>query len=95
MHSWYPTSNFGAEPVLTMRTCAGAHAALRFDLSGLAGFNAAAEIISARLELYAVSQSNSAPQTLPAYRLLRRWDEDASTWLRPRSGEAWQAPGAA
>ncbi len=95
LHSWYPTTNFGAEPVLILRTSAGAHTALRFDLGGLAGFNAASEIISARLELYAVSQSNSAPQTLMAFTLLRSWDEDAITWLRPRSGEAWQAPGAA
>ena len=94
LHSWYPASNFGAAPTLALRTTNSANAALRFDLSSLAGFNAAAEILDARLELFAVSQSNSAAQTLTAYTLLRTWDEDGITWIGPRTGETWQTPGA-
>ena len=94
LHSWYPGSNFGAAPGLILRTGDGAHAALAFDLSALPGLNAAAEIISAQLEIYASSQSNSAGQTLTAYALLRGWNEGAVTWLAPRAGETWQAPGA-
>lgn len=94
LHSWYPSTNDGAGTAVAVRTANGAHAILRFDLEGLPGFNAQAEILSARLALYPVGQTNAAAQQLTLYPLLRSWDENSVTWQRPRTGETWNGPGA-
>ncbi len=94
LHSWHPAANDGAAGTFAVRTANGAHGAVYFALDGLPDFNSRAEILSARLALYPVGQTNPAGQQLVLYPLLRAWNEDGITWQRPRAGEAWGGPGA-
>ncbi|PKQ28280.1 MAG: hypothetical protein CVT63_03540, partial [Candidatus Anoxymicrobium japonicum] len=90
--AWSPMSNFGTEPGIWVRSRDVMYGLLAFDLAALPR-NAA--VVSATLHLYQQDVSNTSNNlTLAAHRLLRPWDESATTWKMATSHTPWTAPGA-
>lgn len=88
---YLPTDNHCASPELYVVTSNKAATLLRFDLTappeGVVGLNAAAMVVEAKLELYAVQ--GNAGVVMGIYLPHGPWDPCAVTWDTP-----WEKPGA-
>ena len=88
---WEPTTNFGSDGWLKVRSGGWESALIRFDLAPL-GPNP--HIEEATLSLYVVSRSNENTMTTRLYQLLRPWSESQATWQEASAGVAWAVGGA-
>jgi len=87
---WEPNNNYGNNVTLAIRQGNIRSALLRFDLSALP---AGANVIQAKLGLYALSQSNPGGTTITAYQVLRPWAEGQATWFLATSATPWGSAG--
>ena len=85
--------NHGFEENLWVRQPGLSSTLLQFDLSGLP---AGAQIVWARLRLYAASASNADNRLYStAYPLSKMWTEGGATWSEAAAGLPWDEAGAA
>ncbi len=89
---WVPDRNFGGERWVSVRSKEISVGLFSFDLGHPP---AGARLLSARLVLNRLDQSNDNPVTLKVYRMLRPWAEMQATWNQADTGDAWSAPGGA
>ncbi|MBX7233505.1 MAG: DNRLRE domain-containing protein [Caldilineales bacterium] len=92
INSFATTANYGAATLLEVRGGGQSSSLVRFDLSSLPA--AGITIQRARLRLYSLSRSNSAPVNVGAFGLLRPWAEHEATWEMAMAGQPWHKPGA-
>ena len=89
--AWYPTTNYGAVDTVNVRSGDIRGALLQFNISTIP---TDATITSARLYLYAVSQTNANPIEISTYQVLRAWNESTATWNVASTGVNWGTAGA-
>ena len=85
------TTNYGADPLVTVGSNDMRAALLRFDLSRIPPW---ATVQSAQLSLYTDSAGNGYPMGMGAHRLLRDWTEMGATWMQTEDGVPWASAGA-
>ena len=90
---WSVNANYGADPLISVRSDGDKTAVLRFDLAGVS-IPANAEVINAQLDLWVGDRSNSNPMDVGVYEMLRPWAEMEATWNQASVGTPWQIPGA-
>jgi hypothetical protein len=83
-------SNYNWDVLLTVRSTDITAPLLRFDVSSIP---TSATILSAQLQLYTISQSNSAHMCARPYAVLRPWVDSQATWNRATSSVFWAIPG--
>ncbi|MCW5857113.1 MAG: DNRLRE domain-containing protein [Caldilineales bacterium] len=88
--SWTPTTNYGAETLLRLRTNDISSSLIRIDLASVP---AGARIVSAHLELTNIG-TPGVGFYIDAIALKNAWREDEATWNQRQSGQAWQTAGA-
>ena len=93
LHSWYPSTNFGGDPVLSLRSQNVASPIIWFDLTGIE-FIANKVIGSAVLKIFVQSGTNPLALYATAYPLNRAWVEGEATWLNADATTLWTMPGA-
>ncbi len=91
LSAWQPTSNFGKEARIAVRSQGVMNGLLQFDLSSIP---ARAPVTGATLHLYRFNRTNGNPMDLEVYGVRRSWQESQATWQIAQSGSAWGAPGA-
>ncbi|MBM4429250.1 MAG: DNRLRE domain-containing protein [Chloroflexi bacterium] len=89
MYQWAPDANYCRQVSLRVGYKQQHGALLRFNTSSVP---AGAEVLAARLEVYAVGWGGSN-MSMGAYRVLRDWQDCEATWNRARSGAPWAQPG--
>lgn len=87
---WQPADNFGPEPRLAVRQNGVRSALLRFDLSSVP---AGIDLIDARVEMYCVKRSNTAPMTISVTRLVKWFAPRQANWTRATGLLLWGIPG--
>lgn len=92
INSFAPTANYGAATLLEVRGGGQSSSLVHFDLAPLPA--AGITIQRARLRLYSLSRSNSAPVEVGAFGLLRPWAEHEASWEMAMAGQPWHKPGA-
>ena len=86
------TTNYGRAVELKMSYDHRHRILLRFDLSGY--IPPQAEVLSARLELYAYYREYPSVSTdVGVYEVLRPWTESGATWRNAAAGENWEEAG--
>lgn len=96
LDSWQPTTAQGNSATLLTRWNRNAQVdektpLLRF---GLAPLPAAAQVVSASLEIYVIERSLATDLVLQAYGMQRAWSESAATWDLATAAIRWTTPGA-
>ncbi len=90
INAWAPSETYGDKTWISVRAFEIQVALLSFALQPPPP---GAQLISARLRLNRVFQSNPNPITLRAYRLLRPWDEATASWRQAAADSPWAAAG--
>ncbi|HEY64438.1 MAG TPA: DNRLRE domain-containing protein, partial [Caldilineae bacterium] len=91
LSAWSPTTNYGEETRIAVRSQGVMNGLLRFDLSSIPTY---APVQKATLHLYRFLRTNGNPMTLEAYAMKRPWWENQADWQVARSGVPWGQPGA-
>jgi len=92
IHSWYPDDNYGGEGGLLLRAPSAANLLLRWDLASTS-IPIGAQILDARLEMWAISRSSDRLIDASVYQVLVPWDEGMATWAQASTGDSWASPG--
>jgi hypothetical protein len=87
---WDPNGNYGASPVLSLRSQHIMLSLLRFE--GLS-LPPGAQLERATLRLYVSGRSSNAIIYLRAFDALRHWQAAEANWYQARNGQAWGQPG--
>ncbi|MGQ9515766.1 MAG: DNRLRE domain-containing protein [Anaerolineae bacterium] len=90
LDAWAPSSNFGGEGSLRVHAYDVRSALLMFDLSTIPR---RAQVVEARLELYAAGRTAEAPLQIGVYRVKQNWSEEDANWLWADALQAWQEAG--
>lgn len=85
------TTNYGADPVLTVGADDVQAALLRFDLTTIPPW---ATVHSARLALLTDGAGNGYPLRISAYQILRPWVDMQATWINALANVPWAVGGA-
>lgn len=93
LDSWNPDKVHGAEDKTWTGHPDQMFSVMRWDLSKLP---AGSRVVTATLgvHLYGGAPAYAVDQTLTAHRLLRAWDEGATTWKKATAAVSWEKPGA-
>ena len=85
-----PQRNFSTSSQLNVRFPEIIVPLIRFDVTL---FPTDTTILSATLQLYAISGGGTPPLTASVFRVLRRWDVREATWEQAEEGVSWAKAG--
>ncbi|NOZ71721.1 MAG: DNRLRE domain-containing protein, partial [Chloroflexi bacterium] len=97
LNSWpgNETTNFGADPILSIRGNNQWHAAMKITLPTLPpGARPLRLLLHMSLADVPRNPNNGGDSRARAYPLLRPWDENSATWMQAASGSPWTRGGA-
>ena len=93
LSSYWPDTSWGSDDSFSIsgRGNGTERALIRFDLQGSIPTNA--QVLSAKLCLFAWSRRTSYGLTISAFDVTRTWDVNVATWCRANATETWAIPG--
>lgn len=94
LSAWVPTTNYGVNPLVSVRSPNTFNGLLYFNLNRVPAQALIGGIHGAALSFYIQNNGNGAEQYIDTYALNRSWNELEATWNAATNSQNWIGPGA-